>query len=146
MKKFNYFLFSALVVVVLTVSCRKEHDEAVTKVIDVMMDANGTYSYTMPPSGDVDDVMEILQQAKHFVVSQITTDASNNTLFEYTPELNYNGTDEIHINTVEGEHKDEDHHGNNNQGGFGNCTGGNHEDDEVNYVFRITITRATKPE
>ncbi len=146
MKNINALLFSMLVIIATTVSCRKEHEEeAVTKVIDITIQANEAYTYLMPPSGDADDLMEITQQAKHFALSQITPDAQRNTLFEYTPELNYMGTDEVHVNTVEGQHTGDHHNHHNNGSSFGNCTG-HHEDVETNYIFKITVIRATEPE
>lgn len=146
MKNSNYLLLSVVALMVVAVSCRKEHDEVVTKVVDVMLTANQAFTYTMPASGNADEIMEISQQPKHFVLCQITPDSVNNTLLEYTPELNYTGTDEIRVNTVEGNHHCGNHHqGGNNQNHFGNCMG-NHHDVEVNYVFNITIIRATQPD
>src|ERR1041384_1646387 len=102
-------------------ACNKEKENKTTivsKVINVDLDENQSYSYNMPPSGDADDVMIISVQSKHYITSKVTSDNLRNTLFEYTPALNYSGSDEIHITTMEGAHKDANH-----DHQHGNCSG-----------------------
>ncbi|MEP7168113.1 MAG: hypothetical protein ABI855_01960 [Bacteroidota bacterium] len=138
MKK-NLFISAILAGVFFISSCRKmEHeDTAISKVINVELKQNESYSYTIPPTGDADDVMEISQQAQHAAISKITGDAARNTLFEYTPAENYTGSDEVHVNTVGGDHK-----GGNGGHHQGNCQGhGN--DTETNYIFKINISSSS---
>jgi hypothetical protein len=127
-------------------SCEKEKDKQATvisKVINVDLNENQSYSYNIAPSGDQDDVMEISLQSNHFITSKITTDDLRNTLFEYTPALNYSGTDEIHVTTMEGQHHDVNpgQHG-------GMCQGHNNghgDETETNYIFKINIVKTTFP-
>jgi len=136
MKKFNFLALASLIVLTLSYSCRKEHEGVtITKVINVSINANENYTYDIPHAGDADDVMQISKQAAHFLTSKLTTASGGNALFEYTPQLNYSGTDEVVVNNVEGGHS---------QGGHGNCQGsGRHHDDTIVYDFKITINGTT---
>jgi hypothetical protein len=133
--KNNLFITAIIACFFFVTACKKEHQTIVnSKVINVDLKQNESYSYSIPPSGDDDDAMEISQQAQHAITSKITTDGARNTLIQYTPALNFTGSDEIHINTIEGEHKD----GNNGEHHDGNCK--SHENEtETNYIFKINI-------
>ena len=142
MKIFTRISLLVIVAAFVFTACRKEH-EAVTKVITVTLNANETYNYNIPPTGDKDDVLQIVQPAAHALTN--TLGFTNNTAsssFQYTPALNYTGTDEVHVATVE------DHHPNNGGSGFGNCQGGGHHghhDEGTTYIFKIIIGDGNKP-
>ncbi|MEO5571633.1 MAG: hypothetical protein ABIT08_11855 [Bacteroidia bacterium] len=146
MKNKSVFLPALIAVFFFIASCKKEQDhhdnETVTsKVIDVTLNQNQSYSYTMQSNGDADNVMEISQQAQHALTCKISADGSRNTLFEYTPALDYTGSDEIQVNTIEDKQKDGNHGGN-----HGNCQGGHENDSETNYIFKITIVSSAASE
>jgi hypothetical protein len=141
--KINLCISAVISSVFFITSCEKKEDhEPVqnSKVINVDLKQNESYSYQILASGDGADAMEISQQAQHALTCKITPDAAHNTLFEYTPATDYTGSDEIHITTVDGEHHehhDNDHH-------HGNCQG---KDDEAgsSYTFKINITSDNVP-
>ncbi len=124
-----------------TTSCNKGNSE-VYKTINVTLTPNQTYTYDITAAGDADDQMDIVKQASHYLTSTVAVGASNKTTFTYTPAENYEGTDEVQVKNVE-------HH---QQGsstppphrGGGNCQG-KHHDDEVTYIFKITIQNTNKP-
>jgi hypothetical protein len=130
MKKITVLLIAS-VFTLSSQSCRKEQDQqtSVTKEINVSLKTNESWSYQVPQTGDADDIIQITKQAMHSSESKISPIAnSENTLFEYTPALNYTGTDLVQVTNVEGQHG---HHN-------GNCGGRKHS--ETNYVFKITVT------
>ena len=141
MKNSLRLLFMVVFALAVFTACHKEH-EAFTKVIDVSLKPNETYTYQIPATGDADDVMQITKQALH--AQSCTLDFRSNTspsAFQYTPVLNYIGTDEVDVSTVE------THNGNLNpqhQGG-GNCQGHHHHDEGTTYIFRITISSGNHP-
>lgn len=127
---------------IISTSCHKENSEVV-KTINVTLAPNETYTYSIPAAGDADDKFEISKQASHYLTSTLAVDASNAGTFTYTPTENYEGTDEVQVKNIE-------HH---QQGGLtppphrggGNCQGKHHEEDEITYIFKITILSTNKP-
>jgi len=138
--KNNLFIPAVIACLFFITSCeKKEHEDTViSKVINVDLKQNESYSYTIPAG---DDAMQISQQAQHALISRVTTDVSRNTRLEYTPAIDYTGSDEIHVGIIESGH-------NGNGGGHhhGNCQGGGNET-ETRYIFKINITpvSATDP-
>lgn len=127
MKKISVLLLFATIMFI-AASCEKE-GATITKTVNVEINSNAAYSYTVPHAGDADDAMQITQQAMHSSVSKITPDASTgDALFEYVPATNFSGTDEVQVSNVE------EHH----NGNHGNC-GGHRHDDTYIYVFKITV-------
>lgn len=134
MKKITGILTIAAFALMLTSSCKKdESGVTITKVINVELKVNESYSYEVPRAGDADDVMQMQKQASNFLTCKITPQANGNVVLDYTPALNYTGTDEIMISNQEGSH------GNGGHGGHGNCSGGKHHHDTTVYDFKITI-------
>ena len=139
MKKITGILFIAVAILFAIQSCKKEdRDAPVTKTIAVSLKANESYSYQIPKTGDADDVMQITKQAEHSLSSEVSPVAnSENTLFEYTPALDYTGNDEVQVTNVEV------HNGNSGHSHHGNCSGGkDHHDETTTYAFKITIRSA----
>lgn len=139
----NYLSLFLLVVFasIVTTSCHKENSEVI-KTINVTLEPNQTYTYTIPAAGDADDIMVIAKQAIHYLTSTVAVDASRNATFTYTPAENYEGTDEVDVKNTE-------NHPQNRltpppHRGGGNCQG-KHHDDEVTYIFKITIQNTNKP-
>ncbi|MCX6290142.1 MAG: hypothetical protein NT126_00065 [Bacteroidetes bacterium] len=140
MKKIIYSTLTLSVLLLFASSCRKENNGVIiTKVIPVQLNVNQSYSYEVPRAGDDDDDMQITKQATHFLMSQVSASTGTNVLFEYTPALNFTGTDEVILNNAEGSHG---HGGHGN--GHGNCGGSKpHHDDTIIYDFQITVTGTT---
>ena len=141
MKNKLSFIPAIIIAILITASCEKEKKTTViSKTVNVSIDENKSYSYTIPHSGDGDDAMQIDMQAQHYAVSKVTS-VDDNTLFEYTPALNYSGNDEVHVTTFEGEHN-----GGNNNHQKGNCQGQGHDKEtETNYIFKITVVKTIFP-
>ena len=138
MKRIIHLTLMAVIAAFVLVACHKDRPE-VTKVINVTLTANQTYSYTMAPGGDADDQLQITQQAVNYLSSTLSApDAKGDATLQYVPAKDYTGTDEIHVSTVE------DHQGNGGhpQGNssHGNCSG--HHHGGTTYIFKIIITAA----
>src|SRR3954470_24392724 len=137
MKKLIRISAIAALAAFLFTACHKE-PQAVTKVINVSIKANETYNYSIPPTGDNDDKMDITRQAQHALSSTLAfTDNAHSSAFQYTPATDYTGGDEVHVATIE------EHHGNHPQGG-GSCSG-HHHDESTTYIFKITIGGGNQP-
>src|SRR5437016_2900929 len=101
MKIIKYFTFIVALSFIFF-SCKKE-GVTVTKVINVDLSENQTYSATVPHAGDADDVMQITSQPRHSSSCTVTSAAgSTDAALQYTPALNYTGTDEIQVSNTEG--------------------------------------------
>lgn len=109
-KSIFMFAFAGLVLAIMP-SCQKEKVNAVvTKTVDATLKVNETYTFTLPAQ-EGDDAYEITTQASHYTVSKVGLDATGaNMVYEYTPALDFVGTDQVVITTTEEEHTGE-HHG-----------------------------------
>lgn len=84
-------------------SCTKGGcDPSDDQVVNVTMRANETYSYSLGSFGD-EEGASIVRQAKHYQTSRLyrNTDFSNVT-YEYKPEQDYTGTDEVELRSEKG--------------------------------------------
>lgn len=138
MKNHFSITFLAVFAAVIVSSCHKEGNE-ITKTINVTLAPNETYTYSIAAAGDADDVMEIAKQATHYLTSTVAVDANTrNAVFTYTPTENYIGTDEVDVKNIE--HHQSNGLNNHPQRGNGNCqVHRHHEEDEITYIFKITI-------
>ncbi len=137
----SLFLLVAFASIV-TTSCYKENNEVI-KTINVSLEPNEAYTYNIPAVGDADDKFEIAKQASHYLNSTLAVDATNAATFNYTPAENYEGNDEVQVKNVE-QHQQGGSTPPPHRGG-GNCQGKRHENDEVTYIFKITIQTTNKP-
>lgn len=117
------FAFSGLALLSL-VSCQKETVNAlVTQDVAATLKVNESYTFVLP-TDDNDDPYSITSQASNYRVSQIGTDASGQTVYEYTPSLDFVGTDSVVVSNDHehggGCHGDSTHH----EGGHGHHGGG----------------------
>ena len=62
------------VVTITTASCRKEHNTSITKIINVNLTANQSYTTQVPVAGDADDVMQIIEENAELLDSTIIYD------------------------------------------------------------------------
>ncbi len=141
MKKTTGFLMLAALFTFVISSCKKEQEgKTITQTINITLNANNSYSYQIPHAGDADDVMHIIKQSVNYKVSQVASVAgSDYALFEYTPGLNFTGSDEVQVSN------EENHQGDANGQMHGNCNGGgnHHHGDTYIYIFKITVSGNT---
>src|SRR4051812_7741465 len=134
MKTFTSFAFILALAFAFS-SCKKE-GVTITKVINVDLAENESYKTAVPPAGDADDVMQITSQPQHSSACTVAPDAGTGSIMlQYTPSLNYIGTDEVQVSNTEGQHHGGGHHG--------NCSGHHHDNTTV-YIYKINITGNTK--
>lgn len=145
MKKMTLLLATASFAVIGMQSCKKEennHKPPISETINVQLKANEAYTFTLPKNKRNDEY-EITTQPSHSAISEVGVDASGNRIYQYTPSLNYVGTDEV---VVANPKEDEDH----NNGGkpehhhllppphhehHGDCDGG----EEDHYIVTINF-------
>jgi hypothetical protein len=129
-------------------SCKKyEEQEGKTtyQIIDIVLDANKSYQYSF---GTLDTKSTITKQSQAFLVSELDK-VNNAVLFNYTPQTNFIGTDEVQVTIGEDE---KEHHG--KKGGphpknplnmfkHKNHHGCDKDDDDYKtvYTFKFTINR-----
>ena len=110
---------------------KKDHeDKIVYQTVDATINANETYTYTVPENKS-DDPFGITSQASHYKTSELENES---TTYKYIPATDYTGSDKVVISNVE-----EQHDGNHSNGG-GNCNGNHHHEDETELVIAINLT------
>jgi hypothetical protein len=77
-------------------SCKKEKMEkdAIAQTYTIALKANEVYTFTLP-TNTRNDAYQFTTNATHASVSQIGKDADGNSIYTYTPALDYVGTDEV---------------------------------------------------
>jgi len=99
--------------------------DAVTKteVINVELNLNQDYSYVMSKEGS--SSMQITQQGNHFSKSEVAENPGSAAVFNYKPEKDFEGSDEVKISNDK------------SSGKHGHC---HHEQEDVTvYDFKITV-------
>ena len=142
MRKVFSFLALAATSLLLTQSCNKmsmrDKPVTTTQTVNASISENAGYSYTLP-AASTGSVSQITTSALHSSASAITTDANGNNVYNYTPAVNYSGTDVVVITT-----KTEEQHGgcHGGPGGMGNHVGNgsNHDDDDNTTITTINLT------
>lgn len=153
MKKVLFGLVAFISLSLVLSSCKKheEHEGTVNyQTIEIVLDMNKSYQYSF---GAIDpkDQAVITKQSNAFLVSEV--DKSGETiLFNYTPNTNFVGTDEVQVTIGEEEHehhhkqgphhpnplkflKHKKHHG---------CE--KHDDDDKTvYIFKFTVNNVGVP-
>jgi hypothetical protein len=106
MKKTALILLSSIVLLV-SASCKKTEVDVqpVTTTVSALLKTSETYTYTLPQNVS-DDAFQITAPAGHSSMSQLTTNATGNLVYQYTPAVDFTGTDNVVISTVEEEHND----------------------------------------
>lgn len=98
MKKTIVILATASALFTTMVSCKKKdmqaEKEAITQTVDVSLNTNESYLFTLPKNLR-DDPYEITTQASHFSISELGVNASGERVYKYTPAQGYTGTDQI---------------------------------------------------
>lgn len=118
-------------------ACKKEN-KTVNKVIEVTLEPNQAYSYTIPKLGDADDVTEITTAATHAITSTLTpVGSSGENVFNYSPTLDYIGTDVVVVSA--NETSTNTHSCNTGNHGNKQCGGHHHDCGNDTYTFNINI-------
>ncbi len=142
MKKAILMLVAASAIIVGTTSCKKERmpKEAITQTETVNMNADESYTFTLPKNLR-NDPYEITHEASHFSLSEVTTNASGDMVYKYTPANGYVGTDEVTLSNDQEREEHKGHPAGPSQGGHhkGNCEGG--EEDHYIITIKFTVQR-----
>jgi hypothetical protein len=139
-------LFALAIAVIGIPSCKKEEERKppINETIDVQLKVNEAYTFTLPKNKR-DDAYDITEQTTHYTISSVGKDAQGNRIYEYTPSLNYTGTDHVVVSNTE---EDAEHHGDHpgnchakpgpceHHEHHGNCDGG----EEDHYIVTINFT------
>jgi hypothetical protein len=131
-------------------SCRKEekYSPPVVQNITANLKVNESYTFTLP-STDSKHPYTITTAAQHSSISLLNKGGNGNDIYQYTPALNYSGSDFVSIANFDN-HQGPQGNGCQNGGGCGH--GGHHggcDDDDgqqniVNITFNVgTSTTAT---
>jgi hypothetical protein len=100
MKKTILLLVSASALSVGMTSCKKGEREpeqpkpAIQQSYDAKLVANQTYTFALPKNLR-DDHYEILSEAQHFSLSQVTENANGDYIYTYKPAADYVGADQV---------------------------------------------------
>ena len=133
-------------------SCKKHEEREVKtnyQTIDIVLDMNKSYQYSF---GKLDSDIEITKQSDAYLVSELN-DMSETVLFNYMPQTNFVGTDEVQVTL--GDEEREGHHGDAHHAPKNPLThlfghkkhecGGHHEDKTV-YIFKFTVNKPASTE
>ena len=142
MKKLLLLPILSLVTLTCFIACEKEkHDEVlIEENYDRTIQVNESATFTLPES---EQNFSIISEAEHAYVSKIGEDLSGNSIYMYTPEKDYSGTDRIVLsNEVE---KEKGHHGkkgHHSKSGGGDCGSKSSERLEYLITIRLVIEKA----
>lgn len=117
-------------------SCRKKEEPkpAIQKTINAQLKPNEAYTFVLPENKRDDDY-EIRTNASHAKISLLGKDASGNQIYQYTPVLDFTGTDQVIVSNDEELREHHDHHG--PPPPHGGCGKGGEED---HYIVTINFT------
>jgi hypothetical protein len=101
--KLNFVLLTLLfALLVSTQGCKKDDSNNSVETISVSIQTNQIYQYDLGTFG-IEEGTSIIQQAAHFQVSKTERQTdTGNILYTYTPQLDYEGTDQVVINAMRG--------------------------------------------
>ena len=100
MKKTILLLVSASALSVGMTSCKKGEKEpqepkpAIEQNFDAKLSANQTYTFALPKNLR-DDHYEIISEAQHFSLSELSENANGDRIYTYKPAADYVGTDQV---------------------------------------------------
>ena len=137
-KKLILMLSISGLILVGTQSCRKKEGPpkpAIQETINVQLKVNEVYTFVLPENKRDDDY-QISTNAAHAKISQLGKDASGNQIYQYTPVLDFAGTDQVIVSNDEELREHHDHQGPPPHGG---CNKGGEED---HYIVTINFTIA----
>ncbi|MEO8151188.1 MAG: hypothetical protein ABI723_26385 [Bacteroidia bacterium] len=114
---------------------KKAEAKAEAQIVTIELKKNETCHYALPQNFS-GRICEITKQAQHFSVSELAT----NQTYTYTPAINYIGTDQVTISTVEEQNNNNNNCGSNHHGGNnnnGNC--GSHDETKSKQTIIINF-------
>lgn len=101
MRKIYFFIMMGLSLGCMLFSCSKA-DEAPEQTIEVLLNANQSYTYALGNFGDEEGAI-ISTDALHFSQSHLERVAATGAIiYHYRPALNFSGTDEVTIKSMRG--------------------------------------------
>ena len=121
-------------------SCKKKEapKPPVQETINAQLQTNEARTFVLPKNKR-DDAYEIKLNPLHATISQLGTDASGNSIYQYTPVLDFTGNDQVVVSNAE-ELKEPCHHRHHGilppPHPHGDCNGG----EEDHYIIKIIFT------
>ena len=100
-KSISLFVMAVLISITFQSCCKKDMEpvkKPVTTNINANLKENQSYKFAMPATKN-GQAYNIVIPAMHSSVSYINTDASGNTIYQYTPAANYTGNDYVSFST-----------------------------------------------
>ena len=136
MKNSFFMFFLAGIALFALQSCQKAERVAalVEKTVNATLKVNESYTFTLP-SNQSDDPYQITTQASHSSISELGKNTAGDMVYNYTPALDFAGTDMVVITTVEETHTgtcgnhDGHHDGEHHDDGDSTHVDGEHHDD-----------------
>ena len=125
-------------------SCEKEKqdDYTIEHTFDKTLKVNESATFTLPANTS-DDAFQITTEASHASVSMLGEDLDGNSIYSYTPEKDYTGTDLVIVSTIEdnyhGKHPNP-HHSGKSKGGH-NCNGGKNGEQQIIVIINLSILK-----
>jgi hypothetical protein len=123
-------------------SCTKEenHKPPITTTVNKDIADNESFTFILPHNSS-ENLYKSVRQAQHASVSLVSIDAAGNDIYQYTPALDYNGSDRVVVANEEehGQSKCGNHGGSGKCGGHHNCSKGKDNDQDNIVIFNITI-------
>jgi hypothetical protein len=140
MKKLSALFIAGFALLV--ISCQKgndckPHDSKETQTINATLDKNTTYTFTIP-ANTKSNAYEISTQAVHASTSKLTTDASN-TVYTFTPVIDYVGTDKVIISAAEQNHSGNNSCGSNHPPKDNGACGQQQNKTSIQYIINLTV-------
>lgn len=85
-------------ILLLLLSCKKEEDKRkeTNDSFSVALSKNELYVYDTKNSGD-EEGGSVVEQAKHYQISEVVRDSAFNLVYRYQPEKDYVGKDSVQI-------------------------------------------------
>ena len=101
MKKSIVLAALALIAIAGFQSCKKEKEPKQPQItnVSITLKQNEAYTFTLP-ANTVKAPYKISSDASHSSVSLVSKDASGNAVYQYTPALNYTGTDNVTVSNA----------------------------------------------
>lgn len=102
MTKLNIWFAMLLCIALSTQSCKKNNTIEPERIsINSTIRLNNSYEYELGGFGD-EEGATITKQASHFSLSALERLSAGNIIYNYTPSINFVGTDEIEIRSARG--------------------------------------------
>lgn len=140
MKKLMLMLSVVVLTTFALTSCgRPDEKPAIEKTINVQLETNEPYTFVLPQNIRNDEY-QFTSQASHYSISVLGANSVGQNIYQYTPETNYTGTDQVTVSNESIEEITGPCGNPNGKPGFGNCMGGGQVEHYI-VTFNFNIGR-----